>query len=300
MVPLCGMLRWFDHLVVVDCPPGCPYCARNAAKKESPRGLDRRCLEAVFDLGGQADTYAIVRKVYPRCSKRQVSWVYYRLNKLLDRGLLNSRVASRKADKTQTLRLWRLQPSGLRALRKPPLAFRFDEEHAQTLDLFLRSHGELTFRGACIGIGICFEISSAHRQNVTHGDIRPQNILVTPDLDVKLINFSGEPDQDKTADLQRIRGLLRQLVLYAGEQQDLERISKAAALDEEDFPDAGEIQRRLEGMVDNAEEPLSPFDWVGNVMLAMVFIVIGLFVWVKARPDIVPTWLADWLLSGYR
>lgn len=55
-----------------------------------------------------------------------------------------------------------------------------------------------------IAVGVANALNYAHANHVVHGDIRPENILITPDRDVKILNFgiapipAGSPTQPAT------------------------------------------------------------------------------------------------------
>jgi len=174
------MLRWFNHLVVIDCPGDCRYCAnaevRAARKAQRLNGLERICLESMFELGDQAEAGAIVTRVQQRQSKWKLPRIYRCFDRLERRKLAFSRTAPRKINPVSgAKRLFRLEPLALQALGKAAPDESFDQQNAQTLVRVLCSRDPLAPQEIFfIAIGICFEAAYAHRQGIAHGDIVPK------------------------------------------------------------------------------------------------------------------------------
>jgi len=57
-----------------------------------------------------------------------------------------------------------------------------------------------TSRAVCIAIDICTGLSAAHRSNIIHRDIKPQNILLTSDFTAKISDFGVARILEETSD----------------------------------------------------------------------------------------------------
>ena len=65
----------------------------------------------------------------------------------------------------------------------------------------IRKHGALDSRKvAQIGTQICSALTVAHQHDIIHRDIKPQNIMVQPDGNVKVMDFGIARAKNSTAD----------------------------------------------------------------------------------------------------
>jgi tetratricopeptide (TPR) repeat protein len=84
-------------------------------------------------------------------------------------------------------RIARLVDGGVREGRQPYFVLEYVD--GQPLDAYLREHRP-SFRARVeLFLEICDAVGYAHRNLVVHRDLKPQNILVTPDGHVKLLDF---------------------------------------------------------------------------------------------------------------
>jgi hypothetical protein len=299
---------WFKHLVVVDCAAGCRYCARIQLKTEGKaqrkaqklNALERLCLEAMLELGAPAEAVAVVTRVQRRLGKWRLPQIYRCFDRLERRRMACSLVAPQKTDPVSgAKRLFRVEPAGLGALGKGVPAESFDNQNAQTLAEILRSRDSLATKEILfIGIGICFEAACAHRQGIIHGGILPKNILVTPGLEVKLINAEGGADGDPAADIEQIRGVLHQMTLYASKPEDLkwiaESLSAAPVL-----PSAEDIQYGLQHRVESTYSPPPSLEWLEDTLSWCFIIVFGVLYWYMTHPADIPFHVQNSLLYWF-